>query len=109
MAPLRGIAGAAKIEPMLDRDGSVDRQHLDVKDRADRALRAGNPGEALPLYTSLLRQVTVLEAGLYESWLDGAAAAYKALGRLREAGYALVALRRYAEAERCFTPERDPH
>jgi hypothetical protein len=94
---------------MLDRDGSVDRQHLDVKDRADRALRGGNPGEALPLYTSLLRQVTVLEAGLYESWLDGAAAAYRALGRMREAGYALVALRRYAEAERCFTPERDPH
>jgi hypothetical protein len=94
---------------MLDRDGTVDRQHLDVKDRADRALRAGNAGEALPLYTSLLRQVTVLEAGLYESWLDGAAAAYRALGRMREAGYALCALRRYAEAERCFTPERDPH
>jgi hypothetical protein len=94
---------------MLDRDGTVDRQHLDVKDRADRALRAGNPGEALPLYTSLLRQVTVLEAGLYESWLDGAAAAYRALNRMREAGYALLALRRFGEAERCFSPERDPH
>jgi hypothetical protein len=94
---------------MLDRESTVDRQHLDVKDRADRALRAGNAAEALPLYTSLLRQVTVLEAGLYESWLDGAAAAYRALGRTREAGYALLALRRFSEAERCFTPERDPH
>jgi HEAT repeats len=94
---------------MLERDGAVDRQHLDVNDRADRALRAGNAAEALPLYTSLLRQVTVLEAGLYESWLEGAAAAYRALGRTREAGYALLALRRFADAERCFTAERDPH
>jgi hypothetical protein len=94
---------------MLDRDGTLDRQHLDVKDRAERALRAGNAAEALPLYTSLLRQVTVLEAGLYESWLDGAAGAYRALGRTREAGYALLSLRRFAEAERCFTPDRDAH
>src|SRR3954454_9385533 len=98
--PPRAARRLLRSPAMLDRDGSVDRQHLDVKDRADRALRGGNPGEALPLYTSLLRQVTVLEAGLYESWLDGAAAAYRALGRMREAGYALVALRRYAEAER---------
>jgi hypothetical protein len=94
---------------MLDRDGALDRQHLDVKDRADRALRAGNAAEALPLYTALLRHVSVLEAGLYESWLEGAAAAFKALGRTRESGYALLALRRFAEAERCFTPERSPH
>jgi tetratricopeptide (TPR) repeat protein len=86
-----------------------DLQELDVKDRADRALRAGNAAEALPLYTSLLRNVTVLEAGVYESWLDGAAVAYQALGRLREAGYVLIALRRFSEAERCFSPDRDPH
>src|SRR5204863_6814791 len=101
--------GGAKIFGMLDRDSSVDRQHHDVKERADRALRAGNAAEALPLYTSLLRQVKVLEAGVYDSWLEGAAAAYRALGRTREAGYALLALRRFTEAERCFTPERDPH
>src|SRR5438045_7164191 len=94
---------------MLDRDGTIDRQHLDVKDRADRALRAGNGTEALSLYNSLLRHVTVLEAGLYESWLEGAAGAYRTLGRTREAGHVLFALRRFGEAERCFSPEREPH
>jgi tetratricopeptide (TPR) repeat protein len=94
---------------VLDRDGTLDRQDLDVKDRADRALGAGNPGEALPLYTSLLRNVAVLESGVYESWLDGVASSLLALGRAREAGYMLLALRRFPEAERCFIPERDPH
>jgi hypothetical protein len=94
---------------VLDRDGTLDRQDLDVKDRADRALRAGSPGEALPLYTSLLRNVAVLESGVYESWLEGVAASLSALGRAREAGYMLLALRRFPEAERCFLPERDPH
>jgi tetratricopeptide (TPR) repeat protein len=94
---------------VLDRDGALDRQDLDVKDRADRALRAGNAAEALPLYLSLLRNVGVLEAGLYESWLEGAATAFGALGRTREAGYVLMSLRRFAEAERCFQSEREPH
>jgi hypothetical protein len=94
---------------VLDRDGALDRQDLDVKDRADRALRAGNAAEALPLYLSLLRNVGVLETGVYESWLDGVASAFTSLGRTREAGYVLMALRRFAEAERCFPPERDPH
>jgi tetratricopeptide (TPR) repeat protein len=94
---------------VLDRDGALDRQDLDVKDRADRALRAGNAAEALPLYVSLLRNVAVLETGVYESWLDGAATSFTALGRTREAGYVLMALRRFAEAERCFLPEREPH
>src|SRR5437762_14367005 len=74
---------------VLDRDGSLDRQDLDVKDRADRALRGGNAAEALPLYLSLLRNVSMLEVGVYESWLDGAATAFAALGRTREAGYVL--------------------
>ena len=59
---------------MIDREGALDRQDLDVKDRADRALRTGNAAEALPLYTSLLRNVAVLEGGVYENWLDGVSA-----------------------------------
>ena len=94
---------------VLDREGALDRQDLDVKDRADRALRAGNAAEALPLYASLLRNVGVLETGVYEGWLDGVQSALQALGRTREAGYVLMALRRFGEAERCFVPERDPH
>jgi tetratricopeptide (TPR) repeat protein len=94
---------------MFDRDGGLDRQDLDVKDRADRALRAGKAAEALPLYSSLLRKVDVMGAGLYEGWLEGAAACYQSLGRTREAGYVLVALRRFAEAERCFDPQKQPH
>jgi hypothetical protein len=93
---------------VLDREGALDRQDLDVKDRADRALRNGNAAEALPLYASLLRNVAVLEAGVYESWLDGVATSLAILGRAREAGYVLMSLRRFAEAERCFVPERDP-
>jgi hypothetical protein len=93
----------------VERDGGLDPQDLDVKDRADRALRAGNAAEALALYASLLRQVTVLEGGVYESWLEGALAAYQALQRPREAGYVLIALRRFGEAERCFAADRFPH
>src|SRR5262245_7935465 len=87
----------------------LHREDMDVKDRADRALRAGRANEALPLYTSLLRKVTVLEGGIYESWLEGAQAAYLALGRKREAGYVLIALRRFAEAEVCFEAADFPH
>jgi tetratricopeptide (TPR) repeat protein len=93
---------------VLDREGALDQQDLDVKDRADRALRNGNAAEALPLYVSLLRNVGVLETGVYEAWLDGVASALTALGRTREAGYVMMALRRFSEAERCFQAERDP-
>jgi tetratricopeptide (TPR) repeat protein len=93
---------------VLDREGALDHQDFEVKDRADRALRNGNAAEALPLYVSLLRNVTVLEAGLYEGWLEGVVSALTTLGRQREAGYVLMSLRRFADAERCFAPEREP-
>ena len=57
------------------------REEAELKERADRALRTARPGEALSLYRSLLRRVTVFEAGLYEGWLEGALSAYQAPGR----------------------------
>lgn len=94
---------------MLERDGKPERHDAELKERADRALRAGNAVEALSIYGALLRHVTVLDAGLYDAWLDGALDACRALGRNREAGYILIALRRFPEAERCFDAERTPH
>ena len=84
------------------------REEAELKERADRALRSARAGEALSLYRSLLRRVTVFEAGLYESWLEGALSAYQAAGRQREAGYVLLALRRFADAERAFDPAVAP-
>ena len=76
------------------------REESELKERADRALRSSRPSEALSLYRALLRRVTVFEPGLYESWLEGALAAYQALGRTREAGYVLFTLRRFALTKR---------
>src|SRR5262245_47020866 len=84
------------------------REEAELKERADRAMRSARAGEALSLYRSLLRRVTVFEAGLYESWLEGARSAYQAAGRQREAGYVLLALRRFADAERAFDPGAAP-
>lgn len=80
----------------------------DLKDRADRALRSGRAAEALGLYRALLRRTTVFEAGVYEGWLEGALAAYEALGRDRAAGYVLLGLRRFGDAERCFDSATHP-
>jgi hypothetical protein len=84
------------------------RDEIDTKHRADRALRAGRAREALGLYATLLAKVSVFEPGLYESWLEGALAAYQVLGRNREAGYVLLGLRRFAEAQRLFPVEERP-
>ncbi len=78
------------------------RDDRELEDRAVRALRAGQPVEALGLYDALLRKVTTFESGVYETWLSGALSVFQALGRKREAGFVLVALRRFAEAEACF-------
>jgi hypothetical protein len=83
------------------------RAEIDARERADRALRGGRAREALSLYWQLLAGVQT-EGGHYEAWLDGAAAALLALGRGREAGYALIGLRRYAEAQRHFPPAERP-
>jgi hypothetical protein len=84
------------------------RDEIDTKDRADRALRGGRTREALGLYGTLLNKASVFEPGLYESWLEGALAAYQALERHREAGYVLLGLRRFAEAQRLFPAEERP-
>src|SRR5256885_16517169 len=86
----------------------ASRDEVDTKDRADRALRSGRPREALGLYGVLLGKVSVFEPGLYESWLEGALATYQAQGRNREAGYVLLGLRRFAEAQRLFPIEERP-
>ncbi|HEY0710965.1 MAG TPA: HEAT repeat domain-containing protein, partial [Polyangia bacterium] len=84
------------------------REEIELKERADRALRTSRPAEALSIYRALLRRVTVFEPGLYESWLEGALASYHALGRTREAGYVLFTLRRFADAEACFDKNTTP-
>ena len=44
----------------------------------------------------------------YEAWLDGTAATYIALGRGREAGYVLLTLGRYGDAQRHFPVKERP-
>ena len=80
---------------------------LHTRERADRALRAGRPREALAHYWQLLESVKATRAH-YDSWLDGAVGAYLALNRTREAGYVLLGLRRYAEAQRHFPAAERP-
>jgi tetratricopeptide (TPR) repeat protein len=80
---------------------------LDTRERADRALRTGHPREALLHYWQLLGNVKAARAH-YESWLDGAVSAYLALNRTREAGYGLLGLRRYPEAQRHFPVAERP-
>ena len=84
------------------------REEIDLKERADRALRAGRAAEALALYDVLLGHVQVFAPGVYDGWLEGAFAAYQALGRRREAAYVLLALRRFAEAARLLSPDERP-
>ncbi len=80
---------------------------LHTRERADRAQRAGRPREALAHYWQLLESVKATRAH-YDSWLDGAVGAYLALNRTREAGYVLLGLRRYAEAQRHFPAAERP-
>lgn len=84
------------------------RDEFDTKERADRALRSGQPAEALGLYRSLLARVAVFEPGLYEGWLEGALGAYRMLGNKRAVGFIQLALRRFGEVESALTPAQDP-
>jgi hypothetical protein len=84
------------------------RDDVDLRQRAERALRSSRWREALTLYAQLLEKVEVYDARRYEAWLEGAFTAYQALGRTREAGYVLLCLRRYAEAQRQFPPAERP-
>jgi tetratricopeptide (TPR) repeat protein len=82
-------------------------EQIQTRQWAEQALRKGRPREALELYRKLLAQEKT-EGRHYESWLDGAAATYLALGRGREAGYVLLALARYGEAQRHFPVRERP-
>ena len=77
------------------------------RQRAEQALRKGRGREALGIYWQLLEGVQN-DGGQYESWLAGAAAAYLAVGRPREAGYALMGLGRFADAQRHFPASERP-
>src|SRR4051812_7825807 len=80
-------------------------EQIATRQFAEQALRKGRPREALALYLKLL-QHDKTDGRDYEAWLDGTAASYFALGRGREAGYVLMTLGRYAEAQRHF-PVKD--
>jgi len=84
------------------------REEIDLKERAEKALRAGQALEALSLYQVLLTHVQVFAPGVYDGWLEGAFGAYQALGRRREAAYVLLALRRFGDAERLLSSEERP-
>jgi hypothetical protein len=75
-------------------------EEVDLRQRAERALRTGRFKEALGCYGALLAKVEVYSAGRYEGWLEGALRAYEGLGRQREAGFVLLGLRRFAEAQK---------
>jgi hypothetical protein len=83
-------------------------EEVELRQRAERAQRAGRPREALALWGTLLTKVEVFNAGRYEGWLEGELRAYEALGRTREAGLVLLGLRRFAEAQRHFPVAERP-
>ncbi len=83
-------------------------EEVELRQRAERAQRAGRPREALALWGTLLTKVAVFSAGRYEGWLEGELRAYEALGRTREAGFVLFGLRRFAEAQRHFPVAERP-
>jgi hypothetical protein len=83
------------------------RAEMHTRERAERALRAGRGRDALGLYAQLLAE-TKTEGAHYDVWLDGAVGAYLALGRTREAGYCLLGLRRFAEAQGHFPAAERP-
>ncbi|HVU50801.1 MAG TPA: hypothetical protein VHL80_08950 [Polyangia bacterium] len=80
----------------------------ELRQHAERALRAGRWQEALGHYGKLLARVDVFDVRRYEGWLEGALAAYEALGRTREAGFVLLGLRRFSEAQRHFPAAERP-
>src|SRR4051812_3820461 len=82
-------------------------EQIATRQFAEQALRKGRPREALALYLKLL-QHDKTDGRDYEAWLDGTAATYLALGRGREAGYVLLALGRYGEAQRHFPVKERP-
>jgi hypothetical protein len=82
-------------------------EQITTRQLAEQALRKGRPREALALYLKLL-QHDKTDGRDYEAWLEGTAATYLALGRGREAGYVLLALGRYGEAQRHFPVKERP-
>jgi tetratricopeptide (TPR) repeat protein len=79
---------------------------IHIRQQAEQSLRRGNARQALGLYRELIGHRT--EGNHYQAWLMGTATAYLALGRTREAGYVLLALRRYADAQRYFPSGERP-
>ena len=82
-------------------------EQIQTRQWAEQALRKGRAREALELYRKLLKHDKT-EGRHYEAWLDGTAATYIALGRGREAGYVLLTLGRYGDAQRHFPVKERP-
>src|SRR3954470_1390416 len=61
--------------------------------------------EAERLYRRLVQQAHASEPE-YDEWMRGLVETYRSMGRLREAGYVLLYLGRFAEAHQGFTTER---
>jgi hypothetical protein len=80
----------------------------ELRQLAERSLRGGRWLEALGHYSKLLAKIEVFDVRRYDGWLEGALAAYEALGRSREAGFVLLGLRRFSEAQRHFPPAERP-
>ena len=111
-----GVAGARtadkrrralEIVEEAARGASVDApptEQIQTRQCAEQALRKGRPREALALYRQAARARQDRGRAL-RGVARGTAAAYLALGRGREAGYVLLALGRFAEAQRHFPVE----
>jgi tetratricopeptide (TPR) repeat protein len=70
---------------------------------AELALREGRPAETVALYRRLLDNVGVL-GGVYEQWLGRLLVACRGAGQKTAAGYVLMTLRRFDEAQGCLEP-----
>ncbi|HVZ74390.1 MAG TPA: HEAT repeat domain-containing protein [Polyangia bacterium] len=83
-------------------------EEVDLRQRAERAVRAERFPEALSLYGELLARVETFEAARYDAWLEGELTVLERLGRAREAGFVLLGLRRFGEAQRRLPARERP-
>ena len=72
-----------------------------IFDKALEHLRRGRPADAERLFRQLLTQTHVIDRD-WDEWLRGLIEAWRALGRLRQIGYACTYLHRFSEARAAF-------
>jgi tetratricopeptide (TPR) repeat protein len=86
----------------------LTREEIALQEEAERALREGRPAQAISAFLRLLNNVRVL-GGAYENWLARMLAGYQVLGQRHMAGYLLLALQRFDEAQACFARASHPY